>query len=49
VIKFPEGDIYGTLRRDFYGTQDNSEINITYIPEDQSRTSGTIKLKVGIF
>lgn len=49
IIKFPAGDIHGTLRRDFYGNQDNSKVNITYIPEHESTARGTIKLKVGIF
>ncbi|MDQ6479351.1 hypothetical protein [Dyadobacter sp. LHD-138] len=49
IIKFPAGDIHGTLRRDFHGNQDNSKVNITYMPEHESAIKGTIKLKVGIF
>lgn len=49
VIKLPAGDINGTFRRDFYGDQHNSKINITYIPEHDSGVRGMIKLKVGIF
>jgi len=49
VIRFPAGDIHGTLKRDFHGEPDNSKVLITYIPEHYSSTGGTIKLKVGIF
>jgi len=49
VIRFPAGDIHGTLKRDFHGEPNNSKILITYIPEHYSSTSGIIKLKVGIF
>ena len=49
IIRFPAGDIHGTLKRDFNGEPDNSKVNITYIPEHESTSKGTIKLKVGIF
>lgn len=49
VIRFPAGNINGTLKRDFYGEPDNSKVSITYIPEHESTSKGTIKLKVGIF
>jgi len=49
VIRFPAGDINGTLKRDFSGEPDDSKVNITYIPEHESSSKGTIKLKVGIF
>lgn len=49
IVRFPAGDINGTLKRDFYGTPDNSKVNITYIPENKSAAKGIIKLKVGIF
>jgi len=49
IVRFPAGDIHGTLKRDFYGEPDNSKINISYLPEHQSDARGVIKLKVGIF